>query len=176
MITKKTVNTVTSFFKMNYSLIVGTSAITISILLAVGMLVSFVSGRLLRRHWKLDEVETRAGVGMLQTSIYALFGFILAFTFGMSGQRYETIRDVYIEEAQAFGTAAGRSDLYTDSVRQAFRTEFKAYLEARIATYTNVYDKAQLASGKAQSSAIESRLWRMPQLRPNSRICIRSQL
>lgn len=66
------------------------------------------------------------------TSVFGLLAFLLAFTFGMSGSRYESRRAASITEANAIGTAILRADLYTQEQRKAFRADFKDYLQARI--------------------------------------------
>lgn len=65
-------------------------------------------------------------------AVFGLMAFILAFTFGMSGTRYESRRAASIDEANAIGTAILRADLYPEEQRIAFRADFKDYLQARI--------------------------------------------
>jgi hypothetical protein len=43
----------------------------------------------------------------------------------MSGERYDTRRKIIIEEANDIGTALLRSDLYPDSTRTLFRSDFR---------------------------------------------------
>src|SRR5262245_12915096 len=64
-------------------------------------------------------------------SMLGLLAFLLAFTFGMSGSRYDARRKVVVDEANAIGTAILRSDLYPEEERAAFRKDFRVYLEAR---------------------------------------------
>ncbi len=63
------------------------------------------------------------GLNTIETSIYALLGLLLAFTFGMGNTRYESRIDVVTQEANNIGTAILRADLYPDSARAAFRAD-----------------------------------------------------
>src|SRR6185312_15960595 len=45
-------------------------------------------------------------------SLFALFGFILAFTFSMSDSRFNARRANIVEESNSIGTAVLRADLY----------------------------------------------------------------
>ena len=74
-------------------------------------------------------------IGDIETAMFAMLGLILAFTFSMASQRFESHRELIVEEANAIGTATLRSDLYPAIERAAFRASFKDYLEARIAVY-----------------------------------------
>jgi hypothetical protein len=123
------------------------------------MLVMVVLGRFARTSWWREDAETTGGINLLLTAMYALFGFILAFTFGMSGSRYENVRNIIVEEANDIGTAVLRSDLYPDSVREAFRADFKEYVEARITYYNNITDTALFFQTRRNIARISASLW-----------------
>src|SRR6476660_1691436 len=125
---------------MDNSLIHTTDALVLCIFLFIGMILMVALGRYAGKIWRKEEDEPKGGVNSLLAALFALFGFILAFTFGMSGSRYENVRNVIVEEANDIGTAVLRADLYSDSIRNEFRADFKKYLEARIAYYDNVTD------------------------------------
>ena len=61
--------------------------------------------------------------------------------------------------ANDIGTAVLRADLYSDSVRNAFRTDFKTYLEARIAYYENVADTILFYKAKEDAAKAAGALW-----------------
>jgi len=65
-------------------------------------------------------------------SLLGLLGLLLAFTFGMSGSRFDDRRKVITEEANDISTAILRCDLFPDSIRHELRNQFKGYVEARI--------------------------------------------
>jgi hypothetical protein len=144
---------------MNDSFIHTTSALALCIFLFIGMMIMVALGRYAGKIWRKEEGEPRGGVNSLLGALFALFGFILAFTFGMSGNRYENVRNVTVEEANDIGTAVLRSDLYSDSVRNAFLTDFKTYLEARIAYFDNVADTVLFLKAKVNAAKAGNALW-----------------
>ena len=144
---------------MEQSFIVRTSALAICLVLLLGMILFFIIGRLVRRRWRLQDYEAKGGVGMIQTAVLGLFGFILAFTFGMSANRFDYVRNAFIDESNAMSTAIYRSDLYSDSIRQLFMENFRNFVEARISLYEHREDLAlvRIDIGKAQLA--QQNLW-----------------
>src|SRR3954452_9898389 len=124
--------------RMDYSFIHRTDALVLCILLFFGMLLMVPVGRIAGKLRTQEEVEPKGGVGSILSALFGLSAFILAFTFGMSASRYSNVRDIIVDEANDIGTALLRSDLYPDSVRDAFRTDFKKYIDARVSYYENV--------------------------------------
>jgi hypothetical protein len=76
-----------------------------------------------------------AGLGTAEGSLLGLTALLLSFSFGMSASKFDTRRQLIVEETNDIGTAILRCDLYPDSVRNLFRADMKDYLEARIAYY-----------------------------------------
>jgi len=144
---------------MDNSFIHTTDALVLCILLFIAMMAMVALGRIAGKIWHKEVDEPRGGVNSLLGAVFALFGFILAFTFGMSGSRYENVRNVIVEEANDIGTAILRADLYSDSVRDAFRADFKKYLEARIDYYNHATDTALLMKAKADAAKTAEALW-----------------
>ncbi len=144
---------------MEISLIHATSALVLCILLFFGMLVMVLLGRLLGKLWKQQEVEQKGGVHSLLSALFGLSAFILAFTFGMSASRYTNVRDIIVEEANDIGTALLRSDLYSDSVRDEFRADFKKYIDARISFYNDVTDTVLFKKAKEDAAQAAGSIW-----------------
>jgi len=140
---------------MENSFIHKTDALILCLLLFLAMLLMVHLGRLAAKKWKQEESETK-GIGSLLNAIFGLSAFLLAFTFGMSASRYSNVRDLIIEEANDIGTALLRSDLYSDSVTDAFRDDFRKYIDARLSYYEHIsnavlFNKAKLGAEKARN-------------------------
>ncbi|HEY6977311.1 MAG TPA: hypothetical protein VH396_13535 [Chitinophagaceae bacterium] len=144
---------------MDSSFIHNTDALLLCIFLFIAMIAIVALGRIAGRLWRKEDAEPRGGVNSLLAAVFALFGFILAFTFNMSGDRYENVRNVIVEEANDIGTAVLRADLYADSIREAFRADFKKYLEARIAYYDSITDTMVLVKSKENAAIAATALW-----------------
>jgi hypothetical protein len=139
---------------MKESMIYRTDAWLLCIILFASMMLMVYAG--LRYNRKRPPM---AGVGAIEASLFALLGLILAFTFGMSGTRYEARRTVIVEEANDISTAILRADLYEEAERQGFRKDFAAYLEARIDVYQAKRNFAALEAANAKASQYAALLW-----------------
>lgn len=143
---------------MDVSTLNQTEALVIALLLFTLMLVSCFIGKLTGNYIRnKKDVTTKPA----ETSgLVALLFFLLAFTFGMSSDRYDSRRKIVVEEANNIGTALLRSDLYPDSVRTLFRKDFKEYVEARI-SYSQVgADVKGILKADSLSQVISSKLWK----------------
>jgi uncharacterized membrane protein (DUF485 family) len=114
------------------------SAPTFVIALVLFILIIFfylighrLRSKAIKKNPDLAEVDFGAINGML----LALLGLLLAFTFSMSNSRFDTRRQLIIEESNNIGTVILRTDIYPDSVRQLLRTNLKEYVEQRIEFY-----------------------------------------
>lgn len=148
---------------MSLSIIISTEAWVLSAFLFVGMILFAWLGNKAGKRWRESEsaksAEEKSGFGALEAGLFGLFGFVLAITFGMSVNRYDTHRNILVEEANDIGTAVLRADLYPDSIRLAFRKDFKEYVEARIAYYESNTDLNKLLEAKAQSEKLATLIW-----------------
>lgn len=143
---------------MNVSTLEHTEAWVISLLLFTLMIISTFIGKLIGNYIgkkKGPEEKTTE-----TSALVALLFFLLAFTFGMSGDRYDTRRKVVIEEANSIGTAILRSDLYPDSTRTLFRKDFKDYVETRISYYEAGPNAVKILKADSLSQIISSKLWK----------------
>ncbi|PWB27171.1 hypothetical protein [Flavobacterium sp. HTF] len=143
---------------MNTNLLDATEAWMIALLLFILMLISSYIGKLTGNHIRK---KTGTEEKLPETSaLIALLFFLLAFTFGMSGDRYDSRRKVVVEEANIIGTAILRSDLYPDSTRILFRNDFKDYVETRISYYEVGADVKGIFKADSLSQIISAKLWK----------------
>ncbi|MEO6168535.1 MAG: hypothetical protein ABIO46_15615 [Chitinophagales bacterium] len=145
------------------TIIISIEAWVLSFFLFVAMILFAWLGNTAGKRWRRSddgkESEEKSGFGSLEAGLFGLFGFVLAITFAMSGNRYETHRNVLVQESNDIGTAILRADLYPDSIRQAFRIDFKEYVEARIAYYEAQADISKIMEARAQSDQLSSKIW-----------------
>jgi hypothetical protein len=163
---------------MKYSLLFRMEAHTVAIVLFAGMICAYILGRILARSWHARKIEPDGeglveggGVGAILGALFALFGLILAFTFGMSGSRYEGVRNIMIEEANDIGTVILRTDLYPDSMRKILKEELKNYVEARISYYDHASDLDKFQKAKEDADKSGGIVWtsvsQFSKLQPN---------
>ncbi|MBO9584436.1 MAG: hypothetical protein J7574_09785 [Flavobacterium sp.] len=143
---------------MESNIILETDAWVIAILLFSVMLMSVFIGKTVGKRMRGKKTAEKK---ISETSaLTALLFFLLAFTFGMSSERYDSRRKIVVEEANDIGTALLRCDLYPDSVRTLLRKDFKLYVEARIDYYAAGPNLKKILKADSLSQAISSRLWK----------------
>jgi len=143
---------------MDINILNETEAWIITLLLFLLMILSSFVGKLLGNHMRNKKDSEEKSIET--SALTALLFFLLAFTFGMSGDRYDSRRKIVIEEANNIGTAILRSDLYPDSSKTLFRRDFKLYVEARISYYQAGADVKEVLKADSLSQEIASRLWK----------------
>lgn len=82
-----------------------------------------------------------AGIDYVLTSVFALLGLLIAFTFGLALDRYETRRDLVVQEANAIGTAHIRSAFAANPVRAELRGLLENYAANRLDYGKAPFDK-----------------------------------
>jgi len=124
------------------------------------MILTFFVGKYVANIRK-TKPEVNGEMKSLQGALLGLLGLILAFSFGLSGSRYEQARNILVEEANDIGTAVLRADLYNDSVRKVFRNHFETYVEARIHLYEDVTDTLPYLKHIAEMRDAQDHLWKL---------------
>ena len=124
------------------------------------LIVAFQLGYLLRiRNIKRGVLSAEKNLGALEGALLGLLALLLSFTFGMSGARHDKRISVIIQEANDISTAILRADLYPDSIRNAFRKDFKDYVENRIAFFEVGVDIQKVEAVLKETEKLQSRLW-----------------
>ncbi|BDU27078.1 MULTISPECIES: hypothetical protein [unclassified Flavobacterium] len=143
---------------MNSNTLEHTEAWVIALLLFALMLISSFVGKQIGNYiHNKNQTEEKPPE---TSALIALLFFLLAFTFGMSGERYDSRRKVVVEEANIIGTAILRADLYPDTTRALFRKDFKDYVETRISYYTAGPDAKGILKADSLSQIISAKLWK----------------
>ena len=125
--------------------------ITIAIAL-VSVELGFRAARY-RKQRTADEPEAPSA-GMVGATL-GLLAFMLAFTFGLAGTRFEARRQLVQTEANAITTTYLRADLLPEPIHTDSQALLREYVDARLAG-TNA---AKLAESISKSEEIQKRLW-----------------
>jgi hypothetical protein len=78
----------------------------------------------------------------------------------MTAHKFESRREIIVEEANAIGTAILRCDLYPDSIRKAFLFDFNEYIDARIAYYEAGDVPGKITASLENTTKISGRIWK----------------
>jgi hypothetical protein len=99
--------------------------------------------------------EKDAPVGAIVGATLGLLAFLLAFTFGMAASRYDTRRQLVLQEANAIGTTYLRADMLPEPQRSEIRTLLREYAALRVASVS----PSKLAEAIVRSGDVQEQLW-----------------
>lgn len=115
--------------------------------------------RVRKRAIKKDPEQSKIDLKAINGMLLGLLGLLLAFTFGMSNSRFNTRRELVIEEANNIGTAILRTDIYPDSVRKLLRANLKDYVEERITFYQSGMDVEKMVTHYRKADELSKKVW-----------------
>ena len=101
------------------------------------------------------EKEKEAPIGAVVGASLGLLAFLLAFTFGMAGTRYDTRRGVVLQESNAIGTTYLRADFLPEPQRTETQNLLREYAALRVQGASTIMSP----EGMAQTAALHDRLW-----------------
>ena len=98
--------------------------------------------------------EPEGPLGSLVGALLGLLAFLLAFTFGLAASRFDTRRQLVLDEANAIGTTYLRAALLPQPQGTEVRRLLREYVEARIIT-----NRDNIPDLLRKSDEIQDRLW-----------------
>jgi hypothetical protein len=98
--------------------------------------------------------EKEAQVGEMITAMLGLLAFVLAFTFGLAAARFDTRRQVLLDEANAIGTTYLRAAMLPER-----RNEIRALLAEYVDTRLAAVESKKIAEGIVRSENLQNQLW-----------------
>jgi Protein of unknown function (DUF4239) len=120
-------------------------------------LASFELGyRVAHYRQQLHQEEKESPVGGMVAGTLGLLAFMLAFTFGLAGSRFEDRRQVILSEANAVGTSYLRASMLPEPMRTEVKNLLREYVDLRVET---VQQPGNLAQALSKSEELHERLW-----------------
>lgn len=138
--------------------------IIVSTLLAlglfIGMLLFLEIGRRMGARRRASEGDGgSAGIGAIEGSTFALLGLLIAFTFSGALARFDSRRQLDVEEANDIGTAYLRLDLLPAETQPALRNLFRQYVETRLEVYRKLPDLEAAQKELARVTTLQGEIW-----------------
>lgn len=126
----------------------------ISVAVVLGSIgAGFKVGQFRRRRSK---GESEGGVGSVVAAMLGLLAFVLAFTFGIAASRFDTRKQLLLDEVNAIRTMALRSQLMIEPHRSELFALLRQYVELR-STYLD--SRVEAARVVAESVALQKKMW-----------------
>ena len=131
-------------------------SILVGALLFVGMIIlAELSARRARAE---AGPEASTGGGVVESSLFALLGLLLAFSFTGASSRLDHRRDLVVSEANALGTAALRLDLLPDPTLA--RQAMSGYIQTRLDYGAALSSQGDLAKAWKTTQLAQEELWK----------------
>lgn len=102
--------------------------------------------------------ERKPPVSGISAGILGLLAFMLAFTFGHAGSRFDQRKQLVVDESNAIGTAYLRAQLVPDPYGRTIQDLLRGYVDARIAI-VNLQDTAARERSAAGVGASHAQIW-----------------
>ena len=117
-------------------------------------------GKQMRKNfWNAEEGDPKGGVNALLSALFGLWAFMLAFTFNQSGNRFETVRAMIVDEGNILRNTILNADFFPDSVRDAYREDLRKYVEGRISYYDDDANEVKFRKNREELSRTATALW-----------------
>jgi NADH:ubiquinone oxidoreductase subunit 6 (subunit J) len=123
-------------------------------ILAVVLLSVECGYRLGKYRRSRHEEEKEAPLGTMVGATLGLLAFILAFTFGLAATRFDTRRQVLLNEANAIGTTYLRAGMLPDRAQQ-----IRGLLRDYVGTRLEAVQSGKVAEGVRRSEEIQQQVW-----------------
>jgi hypothetical protein len=95
-------------------------------------------------------------VGSVVGAVLGLLAFMLALTFSMASNRFDTRKQLLLDDVNAIGTTALRADLLPEPHRTECRHLLKRYVDIRVMITTN---GLAIEQALEESTALQKQLW-----------------
>ena len=115
-------------FSLLYNIPIWVAGLIFIVVLVIALESGFRVGMKRRVHWK--DADSGGGAVVL-TSMFAVMGLVLAFTYASGVSRFDARKNAVIVEANALGTAFYRADLVAEPGRTELRTLLLDYARSR---------------------------------------------
>jgi hypothetical protein len=139
-------------YRQNEFLIVG----TLLALLLIATEIGFRRGRSVR---SAIEDSAKSHYWTLQAGVMGLLALLLAFTFSMSLTRYESRRQLLVDEANSIATTYLRSQMLPEPYHSAVAKLTADYVASRLREYGTVLNEQESEAEELYCRRLQHQLW-----------------
>src|SRR5579862_4252530 len=128
----------------------------LSLTLVVAMTIGSSGARLFQRKATADAPENE---NFLLSAALALLALLIAFTFSMASERFDSRREALLQEANAVGTTYLRFQLLDEPYRSKLSNDLLSYLDTRQAFFSAGLDLTGIDRSDTATGRVEDRIW-----------------
>jgi hypothetical protein len=130
-----------------------TAALTFMAGLFLGIIAFVEIGR------RLGQGRTTNGLAAVERAVFGLMALLMAFTFSSAAIRFETRRNMLVQEAEDIRTAFMRLDLLPAEAQPKLREDMRRYVDGRLAVYHSLGEAQGAEAAVARVAEIQRDLW-----------------
>lgn len=131
-------------------------------ILAAALLVALLFAAILASlevGWRMGRRRPLPAQGAVEAAVLGLMGLLMAFAFSGAATRFDSKRELVVQEANSIGTAYLRLDLLPAGAQPPLRDLFRRYVDARLAYYRDILDPQASIRHEASWLALQEQIW-----------------
>ena len=114
--------------------------------------------------------EPRKGqIGGVQAAVLGMLALLLGFTFSMAVGRYESRRELVLQEANSIGTTFLRASFLPEAHKTGVEAKLRRYVDVRLDFYNAGNDAAKIAAAEKAAAAFKVRFGHIRSPQPGKR-------
>lgn len=135
----------------------------------VVLVLATVCGLWLRKRFAHAVDRESQSLKTLESTILALLGLLLGFTFSMAVARFDTRKSLEIDEANDIGTLWLRTSLLSENARDAERALIRQYVAARLEFAAAGRDAERMTKSTNDTAQLQGQMWSIASQEANQR-------
>jgi CDP-diglyceride synthetase len=145
---------------LNIELLFGLDGLIIAIVLFLMLIIATAVGYLVGSRQASDTNDVnRSQFSTIQGAVLGLLALLLGFTFAMTLSRFDTRKNLVLEEANAIGTTYLRAQLLPEPYNTEVSALLHQYVDVRLEFYNAGIDEKRLRAANEQTDLLHRQLW-----------------
>jgi hypothetical protein len=103
--------------------------------------------------------QSRAAVGVVDSAVYSLLALLVGFAFSGAAGRFDSRREMVVDQVNAISTAWLRLNLITLEQQPPVRASFRRYLDALLTAYDNPAGSPEELRARATLTRAQDEIW-----------------
>jgi hypothetical protein len=119
----------------------------------------FAYGRKMPEKKIVQAIETEMTSDVIHTAMLTLLALLIAFTVSMAAYRFETRRQIVVDESNAIGTAYLRTGVVSKPCQDKLRNYLRDYVDNRLLFYKAPYGDPSIRGTERETKILLRKIW-----------------